>query len=144
RFLSPPERVPFETGTKFQGRPYRTRPHRAKFRQRGSVHADDDGGDVVFTAAGVGDLDEALDGDLPLVREDVRDLVLAQVPVEPVATEKVDVAWLRFPHARVDLDVVAAAHGARDDVSLAARPRFGRRDQPLLDLPGDQRVVLGQ
>ncbi len=57
--------------------------------------------------------------------DQVRDLLHLQVTVEPVRAEQVPVPLLHAHDRRVDLDVLAVPHGARDDVPV-------RRDAGLV------------
>ena len=80
---------------------------------------DEDGGDVVFAAALVGDLDEPLRR--PLRRRDTttdRDLFVTQVAVQAVGAEQESVPRRERSPAGVDLDVIAVAHRARDHVAM--------------------------
>ena len=76
--------------------------------------------------------------------DDGADVELAQVAVEAVAAEEETVAREELHEARVDLDVVAVADGARDHVSMRRLLRLLGGDEALLQLPRDEGVILGQ
>src|ERR1700730_2111442 len=108
------------------------------------VYFDEHRRDVVLAAALVRELDEALDADRPSHGNDGRDVIVSQISVQTVAAEEKAKAGSERDTSRVDLDVLAVADGTRDDVAMRRTRCFLRSDEPLLQLPRDERMVLGQ
>ena len=73
---------------------------------------------------------------------DLRDFLGAHVAVEPVAAEQELVTHLELDPVGVDLHVVAIAHRAGDHVAVTAVFGLLRRDEALLELPRDERVIF--
>src|SRR5579859_5160730 len=107
-----------------------------------SVDLDEDRRDVVLAAALVREVDEAPDGDVAAEPDDPGDVVVAQVSVKAVAAEQEARGGREGDASGVDLDVLAIADGARDDVPVGRPSGLLRGDEPLFELPGDERVVL--
>ena len=63
--------------------------------------------------------------------------------MQAVGAEQEAIARRERDEPGVDLDVIAVADRARDHVAVRRSARFFGRDEPLLELPGDERVVLG-
>ncbi len=110
----------------------------------GSVDLDEDGGDVVLATAIVRKVDELAHGDLLTRGDDRTHVLVLEVAMEAVAAEKEAVALVQLHKTRVDLDVVAIADRPSDDVAVGRTLRLLRSDEPLLDLPRDQRVIFGK
>lgn len=114
---------------------------------RDALDVDEDDGDVVLAAVGVGDVDElaGAGGEVEAVGgDDLEDLLVAEHPVEAVGTEDVDVAGLGLVRLEVDDDILLHAEGAGDDV-------LGEVGLLLVGEVGDggdvvvhQRVVAGE
>src|SRR6478609_7574314 len=89
-----------------------------------SRHGHDDRRDVVFAAAQVRGVDQLLDRRVSAFREDSRDLFRAKVAMQAIATNQKEVPELWLGNRRIYLDIIAAAHRARDDVALLADARL--------------------
>ena len=76
--------------------------------------------------------------------EHVGDVVIAQVAVKAVAAEKGADPGRELDAPRIDLDVFAVADRARDDISMRRFRGLLRRNEPLLQLPRDERMVFGE
>src|SRR5450432_390023 len=104
----------------------------------------DEGGDVVFAAARVRELDERLDARVALEPERPRELVgRLQVAVKAVARENERVARDELDHEGVDLDPLVDAHRAGDGVLLLDLLDLFATQLPALDELIEDRVVFG-
>ena len=108
------------------------------------LHRESDGGHVVLAAALEREVDQQVGELVLLLREQRGQFLLAQVAVQPVGAEQVDVAGQQIGHQRVHRHARLDAHRPGDDVLVLRARHFLLADQPALELLLDHGVVLGE
>ena len=111
-----------------------------------SLDAEEDDGDVVLAAAGVGRAHELSGGVVEGRRggEDAEDVVVRHHRREPVGAEEEEVARLGLDRGRVDVDLGIGAERARDHRALRVGVGLLGREPSAPHEVADERVVLGQ
>jgi hypothetical protein len=108
------------------------------------LHREAHRGDVVLAAALEREVDQQIRKPRPLLREQLRQLVLGEIAVQAVGAEQVEIARQQIGDERVHRNRRLDADRARDDVAVLRRGHLLPGDEPALELLLNDGVIFGQ